>query len=438
LADFVEFERAKTLGEAIRWARWSEFKRQRQVAGDEYSPQAISLVELDKVVPTLETLDHITRRLNRPEGHFYPLYISVASEPRCLVEVAKRLITAQNYGDAERALDRAREFLDSGKDSVIYAALLVQQSRLLRMRGTLEDGLEFTERALAETAESKYPLRACRLYAELAYIYMKMHDRYEEGYRANSRALTLYHLTGHDEKYLLRRILQNMGWLLWRLNVFDAALHSFGEALQLAEELDRSHDIADIKHGMAMCWWGKGCLETALQLMEEAIPQLDGMYLQAAHTNAGIILYDLGRKREALSHLDEALELWQPSYSPYTERYMALNEKGRVLLDLGHLEEGISLLNEAWALLQSSGDAEEKARNLLYRAEAAHRRADHRTSLALLQQAAALNLAHPRLTPLIHIRTAQSCMRIDGGVDEAHQALNSAAQFLDRREETLS
>jgi len=95
VADFLEFQRADTLGQAIRWARWSEFKRQRQVAGDEISPQAVSLIELDKVVPTLENLDHITRRLGRPEGHFYPLYINVCFDPKYLVEVGKRLITGQ-------------------------------------------------------------------------------------------------------------------------------------------------------------------------------------------------------------------------------------------------------------------------------------------------------------------------------------------------------
>jgi len=432
LADFMEFERANTLGEAIRWARWSEFKRQRQVAGDEYSPQAISLVELDKVVPTLETLDHITRQLNRPEGHFYPLYISVASEPRYLVEAAKRLITAQNYQDAERALDRAREFLDSSKDTAIYAALLVQQSRLLRMRGTLEDGLEFTERALAETAESKYPLRACRLYAELAYICLKMH-RYDQGYQANSKALSLFQLAGSDEKYLLRRILQNMGWLLWRLGDFDAAINSFEEALGIVRELRRLRDIADIKRGTAMCFCAQGRLAEALDLMREALVHLSGEDLRGAYIDTGIILYDLGRKEEALSHYERALELCRPPSGPVHHIYAALNEKGRVLSDLGDVASAITVLEAAWELVEPTDDSEEKVRNLLYRAEIAHHQGDYEGGLDLLSAALATGVPHPTWTPVIHIRIAQMKLARSGGPRAAGDSLQIAIQCLEGR-----
>jgi len=282
---------------------------------------------------------------------------------------------------------------------------------------------------LRDVSETRFPLRACRLYAELAYVFMKLY-RYDDGYQANSKALSLYELAGTDDANTLRRIVQNMGWLLWRLNAFDAGLHSFRQALGLAQELNRQHDVTDIKHGMAMCWWGKGNLEEALRLIEEVIPSLEGMFLQLAHTNAGVILCDLGRKKEALASFQKALDTWHPSYSPYSERYMALNEKGRVLFELGRPAEALSALDEAWTLVRNSGSAQEQVRNLMYRADIALEVGQHEESLSLLRQAESVDFSHPRLTPLIHIKIAQSEIAMGDSLGEAKEALEVAVQHL--------
>jgi len=420
------------MGEAIRWARWSEFKRQRQVAGDQFSPQTVSLVELDKVVPTLETLDYITRRLNRPEGHFYPLYIEAASDPKHLVEVAKRLITAQRFGEAERAMDKAWELSDSSKDTTACAALLVQRSRLLRTRRSLDDALDLVLRLLDETPERRFPLRAAMMQAELGYIYMKLR-LYDEGYRANSRALSLHEMAGNSDPDTARRITQNMGWLLWGLHAYDGGLRWFEKALELALDLGRHHDVADIKHGMAMCWWGKEEPVEALRCMQEAVPGLRGADQQLARVNTGVILYDLGRDEEALAHYQQVIDARGEMAPVLGEMYLALNEKGRVLLDLGRLEEAALALDDAWRIVRETRDWEEQARNLLYRSEVARARGEQELRLKLLREAAALDFRHPKLTPLIHIKIAQSQVAAQGTAADVDAALRAAEQHLSGR-----
>jgi len=397
----VEIRRAASLGEAIRWARWSEYMKQSQVAGDSLSPQALSLIERDRVVPRLDTLDYITERLNRPPGHFYPLYLQRAGRPRQLWEAARRLLSWDRADEASQALDKAFSLVGDDAQNEVFGLLTALRIRVTEAQHSSREAVSLALQELARFEPQKHPLLASRLNAELARQHFRLRE-YAEGYRRSNVALGLYALAETDDERLYRLIVHNLGWLAWRMHAPHEGLAAFQLVLDRAEPEEEPQAVGDALHGTAMCLWSIGQLDTALVKLELALHYLrrSGRQVQIASVlnNLGLILYDLGRKPESLEHFEQALTIWESMNPPHPNRYATLNEKGRLLGDLGLTREANRALEQAWHILGDVDDPEERVRNLLYRAEVALLDEDSPAAVNLLHRA--LRPGRPADTPL--------------------------------------
>jgi len=437
LVDYPELLHAQTLGESVRRARRSECLKLREAAGQAISLQALSLIELGRVVPRLDTLDYITRRLRRPPGHFYELYISMVDQPKRLLEACSRLTGWRKFDLAAAALDKALSLARAHPDDPLLAGLLSQQVRLTGEAQGCPVGLEHGLNLLDRYGDETYPFLACRLKTELARLYLKL-SKYPEGYRQVNKALTLYRLAAVPDERLYRRIVHNMGWLSWRVHLIDEATECFERTLGLAQEYGDATAMADARHGLAMCLWTRGELEEALHSIDEAISHLSSpdlaQPLGSAYNNKGLILYDLGRKREALEHYDKAIALWTPLSPPYERRYVAFNERGRTLYDLNELDQAAETLEQAWTALERSDNCEEVVRNLMYRADVARCAGDYDHAVDLLRRAIGTGLEHPKITPLLHVKVADAELDRSRRRRSTREALRTAIRYLERRE----
>ncbi|MBP7292465.1 MAG: protein kinase [Nannocystaceae bacterium] len=337
--------------------------RERELVASMSDPDAASLLN------ALEAIERLQRDQDRCEQPAYLAHFDGADDPRRM--------------EAFEVLARARERLDLGQTSAGLRALDQLQLRdepaialehgilragLEKSRGDLAQARALLEQAAREGLAAGEPLLAAEWNANYGDILYELGDLeamtrpYERGW-----ALRREHLgDDHDETLVLAAA---RGHLPYATGDYAGALAIYrGAAERIAshtDELDGNRILLDEWVAQALSHHGE--LDAARELTADLVERLrrtrgdrHPRTLDVLETLATIELR-AERPQLALDHFRESIEARAPGDSDPMLRATSLGNIGACLTKLGRLEEAVTALQEALELLQRAGLADSHA-----------------------------------------------------------------------------
>ena len=385
-----------SLGERIRARRRELGLTQADVAGNRLSKGFISLIEMGRAKPSIETLSLLAKRLQKPFGYFVEGDTSLSRKAlhAKLASAWVSLKRAEFTQAAElftglRSAARHHKDVDAETDCYIgLASALAGLRQLDAAQRNVHRG-----RQLAETTQSANHLsRASQVLGLIEY------------YRGNLPAAREHFLEGYGrvqkspnpDLSLAGSILINLGNTFREIGDYAEAAKWYREALKT---LEPTHDLPRI--GLVHVQLGtaqrqRGNYDGALAHFaraEHIFELLEDISLLAqARNSIGIMLLQEGEIEEAITHFQDSLAM-KERIGDDPGRARTLTELARAFAAKGLLADAQRALAESERLTQKLGDATEHARIQLARARiqvASHRIPDairqYETSIVALEK----------------------------------------------------
>jgi tetratricopeptide (TPR) repeat protein len=360
-----------SLGERIRARRRELGLTQADVAGNRLSKGFISLIEMGRAKPSIETLTLLAKRLQKPVGYFVEgdtslgrtaLHTKLASAWVSLKR-AEFTRAAELFTESRSV---ARHHNDVGAETDCYIGLASALAGLRQFDAAQRN--VHRGRELAEAMQSIHHL--ARVSQVLGLI---------EYYRGNLPAAREHFLEGYHrvqksanpDPSLAGSMLLNLGNTFREIGDYAEAAKWYREALK---KLEPTHDLPRI--GLVHVQLGtaqrqRGNYDGALAhfMRADHIFQLleDINLLAQARNSIGIMLLEEGKIDEAITHLKSSLAM-KERVGDDSGRARTLTELARAFAAKGVFADAERALEESERLARNVKDAAEHARTQLARA----------------------------------------------------------------------
>lgn len=308
----VDADRATTLGQRVRAARRDAGLSQAQLAGSELTKGFISQIEADLVRPSIRSLQHIASTLGRPLDYFIgdaPLAIAKRVQfHRLAAEAAaeradwpaaeaavgaglgaatdavdraaflRLLASAALYqGRREETFDRVSEglgLLDPARHALDVARLLYVRGLAYADAGQLVASTEAFEavRDVVARYEILEPRLRARVSVALGTAYRRL-GRTTKAIAAYESALGI--ATRGNELKLAAQGLMGIAVVHYDAGELDAAIGSYGRALELFEQLADTSFELNIRQSLASIHLQLGRIPEARQLADRTVARAD-------------------------------------------------------------------------------------------------------------------------------------------------------------------
>jgi tetratricopeptide (TPR) repeat protein len=386
-----------TLGQQVRAARKSRGLTQRQLAGGDLSESFISMLEHDKVRPSLETLRILASRLD------VALADLVQAEPPPRRQVGVKL-------ELGRALLRQHRFTEA------------------------MEAFQEAERAAGADASAQTETRF-RIHIGLGQALTGM-GQYElaEGHLVRSQ--TLAAALGRPD--LVARVASATGYLSLRRRDLPAARDAFARglhALRTATPGDAEFEAA-LLNNLGRTYSDLGLPAQALECLQAALGRIaplgDLVTLGLLHFNLGVTHERQQAYERAREHLEKAAALFEAQESL---RLLGTVKRslGILLINRGQAAEGAEVLHESLVLADQTADDLGRAQTLTELARASLMHGNVEAARAQAEEAIRLSV---RLQDPAEAARAESVMAAvchrEGRVDEAAHRYAYALREFER------
>jgi len=386
-----------TLGEKVRQARKSAGLTQRVLAGGDLSESFVSMLEHDKVRPSLETLRVIADRLNVPLGDLLDADPPPRRQVTVKIEEGNGLVRQHRFTEAMEAFQEADRV--AGPDIPLEAAFRIQIGLGEALTGLRQ--LDLAEQHL-------------------------------------ERARTLAGALGRPD--LVARVANATGFLSLRKRDFPAARDAFAKglaALRQAQPVDTAFEGA-LLINLGRTYSDLGLPAQALDCFQAALERLEPLgdiwHLGSLHFNLGVAhgrqqAYDLAR-----AHLEKAAVLFEAQ-----ENLLLLGtvkrSLGILLINRGRPQEGAEILQQSLALANQLADDVGRAQTLTELARASMLQGDLETARNQAEEAIriAVKIQDPAEAALGESVMAAICHR-EGRLDEAANRYAYALEQFEKLE----
>lgn len=340
-----------TLGQRIRAARKARRMTQRDLGGGTLSESFISMVEHNRVKPSLATLQRLSERLGEPLTAFLDTPPTPAEQAEVVLRRGEALLRQHRFTEAVEAFASSSAAV-SGSGSVIL---------LIRMELGLGQGLT----GLRQFDLAEQHVRAARALAESANL--------PEWLAAS----------GHAQ-----------GFLAFRARRFDEARDILQDAMvRLRRSTGGGQVLGKLHALLGRTYVELGLPAQALESFHAAAEQLaaaaDPSHQALLHYNMGIA-YEQQRSFDlARSHLEQAAELFRLHENLHLLS-VAVRSLGMLRLEQGDLHGARSALEQSLRLSIQVGDDEGRAQTLVELARAEVRRGEVELGRRAAEEARAL------------------------------------------------
>ncbi|MGH2404521.1 MAG: tetratricopeptide repeat protein [bacterium] len=382
-----------TLGEKVRQARKNRGITQRALAGGDLSESFISMLEHDKVRPSLETLRILAGRLSVPVGDL----LDADPPPRKLaaakLELGNALLRRNSYTEAMEAFQDA-------------------------------------ERASADDASLEF---AFRIHNGIGQALMGMRQ-FDLARDHLERAQTIADALGRPD--LLSRVAGATGILCLRQRDFPAARDAFTRglaALRSASPIDPEIE-GSLMHSLGRAYSEMGLLAQAMECYQVALQRLEPLGDVAT---MGLVHFNLGVAHErqrsfdlARLHLEKAATLFEAQENLQLLASVK-RSLGIMLIDRGRPEEAAEILEQCLAIATRTADDIGRAKTLTELARVSMMNGDLGTARTEVEEAIrlAVKVQDPAEAALAESVMAAICQR-EGRLDEAaHRYAYALEQF---------
>lgn len=384
-----------TLGQKLKAARKARRMTQRELGAGTLSESFISMVEHDRVRPSLATLQILSERLGEPLTHFLADSPPIGDQADVAVHRGEALLRQHRFTEALEAFSTAQGSAEASGD--------------VNVRVRCESGLGQSLAGIRQFDLARQHLEAALAMAEAA--------------RNAELAAAVEHAIGFLE-FRARRLTRARDAIesgIARLRIAGVAdSETMGKlvALQGRVYLELGLPAQALE-----------CYRTAeLLLARTADPSHQGLL----HFNIGIACERQGAVEQARLHLQQAADLFAMHENL---RLLGLTQRslGILHLERGDMERAVPALIQSLHLAHQTGDDEGRAQSMVELARALTRRGEVEEARRLAEEAQALAR---RLQDPAEAARADAALagvaHAEGKIDEAVTRLQQAAAVFDR------
>jgi tetratricopeptide (TPR) repeat protein len=359
-------QRADGVGVRVREARLAAGLTQGELAGDRFSKEYVSQVELGKTRPSPAALDWFAERLGVDR-------LSLAGESAHAIRAAceaaltraEAEIEAHRYVDALAELDGARGALRPGDDDRLLLRLQLARGWALQNIGRMEE-------ALAELGEARHAAEEAGSRDAVAQaLYRLGVVRYKMGSLATAASLLDEALRACDaardpSDALRARIFNARAKIRRRQKDFTAAAEDVEQALELAHALNDDRVLAETYLDASLVAERRNEYTLAREHAERSKALFERV---ADHEYVGKLLNNLGQLRAITGKPDEAVPLLRESFRIAVEQdnkvdaAFAASSLASARMHTGDLEGALESGNRAIELLGPREEYREEVGN---------------------------------------------------------------------------
>ena len=393
-----------SVGSRLKAARIARGLTQQQLANGVASKGFISLVERDRLNPSLPKLRLLADRLGQPLSHF--VHEAVPQDPVYLLKTAELAIKAN---EPKRALTVIREARS-------LALTANQRADLYRLRGIAFFLLGRRGRALASLYEAAAlappddPELNASIFTELGAV-LGYGERFSASMEANLRALQWLDRAKQGDQDLRARLYTNLANDSYRLGEVDQAIAYLQKALRAATDAESLLRMANAHMAMGITARAAGNLEQALKHCDRALSihrQLGQQKLaNQILSNLGDAYFAGGNITEARRYQSECLERAR-QFNDLITIAAATTELARDALQDGAIEEAIRLARDGQTASAAAHDHLYEATALALEGCAVDKTGDHAAADGLFRKAFKMLVERRAVTKLAEVAAIYS------------------------------
>jgi transcriptional regulator with XRE-family HTH domain len=259
------------LGERIREERLRSGLSQTALAGEEFSPSYISLIESGRREPSDAALQVFAERLETT-ADYLRFGDKAPSEERARLEIGFARLALTN-GEAQQALDRLLELDLSTISPRHRRAARIATAQAYEMLGDLNSSIAILEPMVEEAIASRRSLEAAVMGIELVASYNESGDlnRSIEVGEEVLAAVEAQGIAGTDEHL---RLASTILWSYYERGDLLYATHRASELISVADDKGSMRGRGSIYWNAAIVAEGRGDLVEATRLTERALAYL--------------------------------------------------------------------------------------------------------------------------------------------------------------------
>jgi len=301
---------ARSLGERIRLARKERGMTQAELAADDYTRAYISMIERDRVRPSLQTLQVLASRLGKPVHYFVEGLPCSRGDVLLLCNLATGFIERRDFDKALTLLEQAAEYAARLGDGRLRGLVNMTFCRLYEILGRYDEAWEHGLDARQALTSHGDPDDLARTIIYLGNV-ERSRGNLVQAKRLYEEALEI--LRGSGNQRLLTMANWGLGNVTGELERIDEAYEHFQLALKCAEGSLGVKDRAALQMGLALTYRERGDLDRALELSAKALQVYEetgqAELVADLHNNIGSILARRGDRRAARRSYERSLEI---------------------------------------------------------------------------------------------------------------------------------
>lgn len=353
--------RGVTLGQKLRAARKARGITQRALAAGEFSESFISMLEHDKVRPSLETLRTLAGRLNVPLGEF----LDAAPAPRRLVSLkvnlGHALLRQHRFTEAMEAFQAAEHAASEESQEALFRVQIGIGQALTGLR-QFDLAREHLDRGRGLADALGRPDLVARVASATGFLALRQRD-FPAARGAFTRGLAAIRATVPVDAEFEGGLLVNLGRTYSELGLPAQALDCFHTALQRLEPLGEVGARGLLHFNLGVTHERQRAFDLARAHLEKAAVLFEAQenlqLLGTVKRSLGILLVNRGKPSEGTEVLQQSLVLAE-RLADDVGRTQTLAELGRASMLRGDLPGAERQVEEAIRIavkLQDPADA---------------------------------------------------------------------------------
>jgi pentatricopeptide repeat protein len=379
-----------TLGERIRQARKELGMTQEELAGKDFTKGFISLVELDKAKPSLESLTVLAARLNRPLTFF----LEDRLESKRDIDLLNALGEGQlRRGEAGEARLMFREGLRLGREleDPVREAQSWRNMGLTELEAAnYDEALESFENALERYLAADLCEEAAKTYYHIGRVHGRQH-KLTQAIEAYRHSLQEAERAEMADEALLLRLYASMASAYCKVGETRDAEAFFERGAETARRVADPQITAASYMDLGLQYREKGDAARAIEYAIRALQLFetrDNMQLIAdLYNDLGVMFADRGDWDKALQHYNESLRLRQLIGDAPRQAY-TYTELARYHYQCGNLDQASVYCDRSLELLETLGDPLESGRAYLVKGLVEKAKGNWKEATALFEHSA--------------------------------------------------
>lgn len=353
-----------TLGEKIRQARKARGLTQRALAGSELSESFISMVEHNKVRPSLETLKVIAGRLQLSVSELLDADPPPRWAVRTRLDAAAALLHQHRYSDALEAYQEAERVGRGNLPLDVAFRIEIGLGQALTGLRQFDLAEQHLVRGRMLAGALGRPDLVARVASATGFLSLRKRD-YPAARDAFTEALVAIRSAHPVDAAFEGGVLTNLGRVYTELGLPAQALECYRAALDRLESLDDPTALGALHFNLGVAYEQQQSFEAAEEHLSKAAAIFEAQenlrLLATVKRSLGILLVDRGRPREGTEVLQQSFEA-ATRLADDAGRAQTLSELARAAMLSGDVETARRHAEEAIRLAVRLQDPAEAAR----------------------------------------------------------------------------